>query len=149
MARIARLKQRSEFLRAASQGRKWATRGLVLQAVPSPASDPPAGVPTEPRIGFTASKRVGGAVERNRAKRRLRAAVDRVIPDHAVRGYDYVVIARPETLGRPFDALVGDLRAALGRLGLDRLAAPKDRDTGSPASEPPVPRRTSPEARNE
>jgi ribonuclease P protein component len=42
------------------------------------------------------------------------------MPERAVRGYDYVVIARTETLSRPFEALVGDLLTALGRLGLDR-----------------------------
>lgn len=118
--RIARLTRRSEFLRAASAGRKWAARGLVLQAIASaPGSD---GLATSEAfaIGYTASRRVGGAVERNRAKRRLREAVARVMPSHAVRGYDYVLIARPETLLRPFEALVGDLMIALGRLGLDR-----------------------------
>lgn len=120
MARIARLKRRSEFLRARSEGRKWAAPGLILQAVASePRPDGPA-AETPFAVGYTASRRVGGAVQRNRAKRRLRAAVDRVMPEHAVRGYDYVVIARTETLSRPFEALVGDLLSALDRLGLDR-----------------------------
>lgn len=147
MAGIARLKRRSEFLRAASQGKKWATRGLVLQAVVQ--LPPIEGREPEPdlRVGFTASKRVGGAVERNRAKRRLRAAVDHVISEHAARGYDYVVIARPETLGRPFDALVGDLRAALGRLGLSKRAEPKNPGDDPGPSGPSAPRRHSPEAR--
>ena len=119
MARIARLKHRSEFLRARSAGQKWATRGLILQAV-GQEPVPEGGTVVPFAVGYTASRRVGGAVQRNRAKRRLRAAVERVMPERAVRGYDYVVIARPETLSRPFEALVGDLLVALGRLGLDR-----------------------------
>ncbi len=54
------------------------------------------------------------------------------MPSHAARGYDYVVIARPETLLRPFEALVGDLLLALGRLGLDREGVPSDQ-SGGPA----------------
>ena len=118
--RIARLKRRSEFLRASSVGRKWAARGLILQAVRSALGSQGSATSESFAIGYTASRRVGGAVERNRAKRRLRATVARVMPSHAVRGYDYVLIARPETLSRPFEALVGDLLIALGRLGLDR-----------------------------
>lgn len=129
--RIARLKRRSEFLRASSEGRKWASRGLILQAVESAAGPERLDATDSFAIGYTASRRVGGAVERNRAKRRLRAAVAHVMPSHAVRGYDYVVIARPETLSRPFEALVGDLLAALGRLGLDR-----ERRQGNPGGGP-------------
>ena len=135
--RIVRLKRRSEFLRASSAGRKWAARGLILQAVTSaPGSEPAFGTDAF-AIGYTASRRVGGAVERNRAKRRVRAAVAHVMPSHAVRGYDYVVIARPETLSRPFEALVGDLLAALGRLGLDRERKQGDSKSGpAPARRP-------------
>lgn len=128
--RIARLKRRSEFLRASAAGRKWAARGLILQAVESAPGAEALGAADCFAIGYTASRRVGGAVERNRAKRRLRAAVAHVMPSHAVRGYDYVVIARPETLSRPFEALAGDLLAALGRLGLDRERDRGDRKDG-------------------
>jgi ribonuclease P protein component len=127
--RIARLKRRSEFLRASSEGRKWVTRGLILQAVPSAQSQPETVDNQAITIGYTASRRVGGAVLRNRAKRRLRAAVARVMPAHAAGGYDYVLIARPETLSRPFDGLVGDLRAALARLSLERDIARGDAAT--------------------
>ncbi|MGD9537331.1 MAG: ribonuclease P protein component [Alphaproteobacteria bacterium] len=139
MARIARLKRRSEFLRARSEGQKWAARGLILQAVThEPGPDGPAAeLPFV--VGYTASRRVGGAVQRNRAKRRLRAAVERVMPERAVRGYDYVVIARPETLSRPFEALVGDLLVALGRLGLDR-----EQRAGPPAAGQSKSRRRAP-----
>jgi len=118
--RIARLKRRSEFLRASSAGRKCVTRGLILQAVPRAQSQPEPINSKVITIGYTASRRVGGAVMRNRAKRRLRAAVARVMPARAAEGYDYVLIARPETLKRPFDGLVSDLKVALARLGLER-----------------------------
>lgn len=68
------------------------------------------------RVGFTVSRKVGNAVERNRARRRLRAAVAQVLGDNARSGYDFVVIGRAATLTRPFSALVSDLRIALKRL---------------------------------
>ncbi len=70
-----------------------------------------------PRVGFTASKRVGNAVARNRVKRRLRAVVDEVLPLYAAPGHDYVVIGRRATLERDYEDLKGDLRQALERLG--------------------------------
>ncbi|HJN61218.1 MAG TPA: ribonuclease P protein component [Alphaproteobacteria bacterium] len=124
VARIVRLTRRSEFLRAQAQGRKAAMPGLVLQAVRtagqpacagnSDAGD--AGGEAPIRVGFTASRRAGGAVARNRAKRRLRAAVAHVMPGHARAGHDYVVIARAATLQRGFEDLRRDLETALTRI---------------------------------
>ena len=88
------------------------TPGSVSRSALDPALD---SVPF--RVGFTASKRVGGAIARNRAKRRLREAVARVMPGHAKPGYDYVVIARAATLHRKFDDLLQDLETALARVG--------------------------------
>ncbi len=112
-ARIERLKRRSEFLRVARARRKWVTPGLVLQAAENPAArDAEGGF----RVGFTASRKVGGAVERNRARRRLRAAAQKVMLGRAHPGFDYVVIARQATVTRPFSDLTGDLETALDRL---------------------------------
>ncbi len=73
-----------------------------------------------PRIGYTASRKVGIAVARNRARRRLRAAVAEVMPRCAAPGHDYVLVARAATLKRPYAALVEDLRTALRRLDVFR-----------------------------
>ena len=104
-----RLKNRADFLRAQRCVRKTAS-GLVLEACPTPETLAQAG---HLRVGFTASRMVGGAVERNRAKRRLRAAAAAVLPLSGRERTDYVLIAKPATLNRPFDSLLEDLAAAL------------------------------------
>jgi ribonuclease P protein component len=68
------------------------------------------------RVGFTVSRKVGQATERNRARRRLRAAAAEVLPRYARSGYDYVLIGRRATLDRAYDRLVDDLRTALLRV---------------------------------
>jgi len=113
-ATVEGLTRRPEFLRVAARGRKYVTPGLILQACRQNGDAKPL------RVGYTASRRVGGAVERNRARRRLRVAVAAVMPQHARPGHDYVVIARTATLRRPFGALVQDLETALRRLGMWR-----------------------------
>ncbi|MEQ1818813.1 MAG: ribonuclease P protein component [Terricaulis sp.] len=85
------------------------------------------------RVGFTASKRVGGAVERNRAKRRLREAARRLLPEHGLPGVDYVLVARQQTPSAPWAALLDDLGNALIRLRAD-LEAP-----GGPAKRAKAP----------
>lgn len=112
---VQRLRRRSEFLRVAGARRKWAAPGLVLQALRRPADG--AGDSTEPRYGLTASRKVGGAVVRNRARRRLRAAAEMVIPAHVTDGYDLVLIARKTTVTRSFAGLLEDLETALKRVG--------------------------------
>ncbi|MEQ9576004.1 MAG: ribonuclease P protein component, partial [Rhodospirillales bacterium] len=62
-------------------------------------------------------RKVGNAVVRNRARRRLKAAAEQVLPDGAKAGHDYVLIGRQGTLDRAFPALIGDLRTALERVG--------------------------------
>lgn len=69
------------------------------------------------RVGFTTSKKVGNAVARNRARRRLRAAVAEVFPRFAKPGHDYVVIGRTETITRNYSLLLQDLKTALKRVG--------------------------------
>jgi len=99
--------------------------GLILQAAPRPQ---PGAAAAPLGVGFTASRKVGNAVRRNRAKRRLRAAAAAMIPAHGRPGTDYVLIARAGTADRPYGALLADLAAALRRV--ERAAAPGDRHRG-------------------
>ncbi len=69
------------------------------------------------RVGFTASRRVGNAVRRNRVRRRLKSAVREVLAVHAKPDRDYVIIGRAATLKRPYRALLNDLETALKRVG--------------------------------
>lgn len=119
---LGRLTHRSEFLRVAATRRKWAAPGLVLQAAP-PVE---AAAAASPRVGFTATRKIGGAVVRNRARRRLRAAVAAVMPAHARHGWDYVLVAREGTVTRPFADLLADLATALGRVHR-RVESPAER----------------------
>ena len=109
---MSRLIKRADFLRL-NRGRKWATGGVVLQSAESPAPNV-----NEPgiRLGFTVTKKVGNAVVRNRAKRRLREAARAVLPLYATPGYDYVLIGRDATLTRSFSGLIEDLKLALRKV---------------------------------
>lgn len=117
--RITRLKKRPEFLRVADVRRKWATPGLVLQVALMPPEIRETPRP-DYRYGITASRKVGGAVVRNRAKRRLRALAEAVLPAVARPGYDFVLIARTESATRPHDLMISDLKTALSRLKVTR-----------------------------
>lgn len=89
------------------------TPGMILQVMRR-QGDGEADMTTV-RYGITASRRVGGAVTRNRARRRLRAAALRVLPDHAPAGCDIVLVASAATPLRPFASLLADLEDALHR----------------------------------
>jgi ribonuclease P protein component len=107
--RPARLTRRAEFLAVAAKGRKYAMPGMLVQGLKVEGR-------ADARLGFTCSRKIGGAVERNRARRRLRAAADAVLrPGPA--GWDVVLVGRAATLDRPFPKLVEDLRTALARIG--------------------------------
>jgi ribonuclease P protein component len=110
---VARLKNRADFLRAA-RGTRRITPSVTLETCPAPEPGP--GI----RVGFTASRKIGNAVARNRAKRRLRAAAAAVLPLSAMAGNDYVLVARPGTLTRRFSSLIEDLGQALAAAHLKR-----------------------------
>ncbi len=107
---MGRLTKRAEFLKVAAARRRWAAPGLVLEALRTDMDE--AGL----RVGLTVSRKVGGAVERNRARRRLRALARGVLPYDAKPGFDYVLIGRRATLTRPYDGLVADLKESLRRV---------------------------------
>jgi len=103
-----RLKRRADFL-AAATGARAQTSPFLVQA--RDRSDR-----GKPRVGFTITKRTGSAVERNRIRRRLRAAADTILPRAGRAGFDYVLVARRPALTVSFDALRRDLERALARV---------------------------------
>ncbi|MFZ1338534.1 MAG: ribonuclease P protein component [Paracoccaceae bacterium] len=104
------LTRRAQFLKAAS-ARRQGTASFLLQA--RNRRDGTLGV----GVGFTASKKIGNAVFRNRAKRRLREAARAVLPGLAHSGWDYVLVARPQaTIARPYADLLQDLETALRQI---------------------------------
>lgn len=110
IARLQQITKRADFLAAARASRQ-ACPGFVLQARNRRDGG------EAMRIGFTASKKVGNAVARNRAKRRLRALARAVLPAQGRPGWDYVLIGRLEvTATRDFKAMQADLTQALAKL---------------------------------
>lgn len=108
-ARPPRLKLRREFKRVAASGSRASRPGVTVQAL---------AVPDSPlRVGFTATKKLGNAVVRNRTKRRLREAA-RMLLAQAPPGHDVVLVGRDSTATRDFKTLLGDLRAALKQAGV-------------------------------
>ena len=106
---LTHLTKRADFL-AAARGIRKVAGAITLELGPTPEALLRDG---QARIGFTASRKIGNAVIRNRAKRRLRAAVRQTLPLSARAGHDYVLVARASILTRDFQALLGDLVAAL------------------------------------
>lgn len=107
------LKNRADFLRAARARRK-PMPGFLLQARKRDAGE---AAPDVIRVGYTCSKKVGNAVARNRAKRRLREVARARLPINGRPGWDYVLVGRPdETVARPFADLLADLDAALTKI---------------------------------
>jgi ribonuclease P protein component len=135
MPTVGRLKTRPQFLKVAAAKRKWVTPGLVLQAArrqhgedrAAPVAQVAPGEEAEVRVGFTVTRKVGNAVARNRAKRRLRAAAAEIFPRLGRIGTDYVVIGRSATLTRPYDALRADLEQAIRKIdGTDKRRSTKE-----------------------
>ena len=109
---MERLRQRADFLAAAS-GSKVPSKSFVLQTRKRNDDGPV-------RIGFTVSKKVGNAVERNRVRRRLWEIVRHSDALRLQAGHDYVVIGRRTALNTPFEGLIEELDGALRRLHATR-----------------------------
>jgi ribonuclease P protein component len=130
---LGRLTRRAEFQRVA-RGRRCLAESFTLQSRQRERTE--AESVSGPRVGLTVTRNVGGAVERNRVKRRLKEALKAAQPLEAEGDHDYVLMARREALGRRFAALVDDVRAAFRaarRRGADHrgrgiAARPKDKD---------------------
>ena len=127
---IGRIKRRADFLRAA-KGRRWHGKAFSLQVSrPEDISGPQA------RVGFTVTKKVGNAVIRNRARRRLREAIRLHHHLPVCAGHDYVLVARLEALRLPFATLQADLVQAVRSVHADarppRLAKGRAREADAP-----------------
>ena len=112
---MQRLRHRADFL-AAAAAVKVSTKAFIVQ-MRDRHDDGPA------RVGFTVSKKVGNAVERNRVRRRLREIVRRAAGEAARPGHDYVLVGRRAGLSAPFRGLLEDFKSALQRLNDGRSKA--------------------------
>lgn len=111
MPRIQTLKKRSQFQRVRGGGR-CATASFVLEGKMRPMPDRFGG----PRFGFTVTKKLGGAVVRNRIRRRLKAALVEAMPGLAVDGFDYVIVARSSAFECDYPVLTADFITAFKRV---------------------------------
>ena len=111
--KLGRLKQRSEFLHA--RGGKYQARpGIVIQMRKDPNTP---GTPSGTiKVGFTATKKIGNAVVRNKCKRRMRELARAFLPLHGKPGFNYVFIARADTAKAEWAQLCKDVEKALLRL---------------------------------
>ncbi len=117
---MERLKRRQDFV-AAAKASYAAMPGVVVQARDRKDAKPP-------RVGFTATKKLGNAVVRNRIKRRLREIARLKLEGRALSGFDYVLVGRAASFDRPFAELEKDLNSALKRLHR-ATHAPADKGT--------------------
>src|SRR6476469_83439 len=107
--RLTNLRKRSDFL-AANGGKRTTTPGFILLVRDRKDADPAM------RVGFTVTKKIGGAVIRNRMKRRFRALAREIVPAKGLSGADHVMIGRAQGIERDFELLRSELADALDRL---------------------------------
>lgn len=123
---LGRITERKDYLAVAHTRRRWVTTAFILQAKPGDTGDA--------RVGFTVSKKVGNAVKRSRAKRRLKEAVRLAMPARVPAGWDYVVIGREAAIHYPFERLQKDLAWAVAKLkaGADLKQSNSSGEGGKP-----------------
>lgn len=114
VAPVEHMRRRADFL-AARAGERRGGSCFTMEVLDRTRADPSLR-DAPPRLGLTVTKKVGGAVLRNRIRRRLREAVRTAVAEAMLPGHDYVLVARPEAASVPFKALVDELR--------ERVAAP-------------------------
>ena len=120
--KIQRLRKRAQFL-ATAQGPSCARGSVMIQRLAHPDKAEPERA--QIGVGFTATKKIGGAVERNRAKRRLREAARQLLPLHGEACHDYVFVARNGLIHRPWARLLDDVKTALLSLAAGRADPPR------------------------
>jgi len=122
---VSVLRKRQDFLRIAAARKKWVSGSMIVQMAPRPIqieasdqakSETGSKIISDMRVGYTASKKVGNAVMRNRAKRRFREVARQILPEQGTKGHDYVLIARTASLDMAFDQLIRDFNWCLKRL---------------------------------
>ena len=107
--RLANIRKRADFL-AANGGLRTTTPGFILLIRDRKDAD------ASMRVGFTVTKKIGGAVVRNRMKRRFRALAREVVPAKGLAGADHIMIGRAKGVERDFGLLRSELASALDRL---------------------------------
>jgi ribonuclease P protein component len=113
---MERMKRRADFL-AAARGARFSAAAFLVQARDRRDR-------AQPRVGLTVTKKIGKAVERNRIRRRLRAAAEAVLQRAGRAGFDYVLVARRAALTAPFDTMLAELERAVKRVHAMRKAGP-------------------------
>ncbi|MFC4348676.1 ribonuclease P protein component [Kordiimonas lipolytica] len=122
--KLARITKRPDYLAVANTRRKWVTPSFILQAKPGEGDSPP-------RAGFTVSKKVGKAVIRSRARRRLKEACRAILPQFGQAGWTYVLVGRPCSVDYDFMKMQADMKWALAK-----LHAGADLSPGKPHGKP-------------
>lgn len=106
---LSSLKKRAGFLHVQKEGKKWISKSFILQICPNDNKGQ--------RFGLVVTKRLHKlAVDRNRVKRRLREVINDILPSNALNNYDYVFIARSDTILKPFSDLKKDMLWCLRKL---------------------------------
>ncbi len=118
-AGTARITKRKDYLETAASRRKWVTPAFIIQI---DHLNDDKGLA---KLGFTASKKVGNAVMRNKARRRLKEAAKGLFNQYGLAGQRYVLIARTAAIDYPFDSLQKDLQWALVKLAQGADLKPK------------------------
>lgn len=95
-------------MRLQREGLKWVTPAFIIQSAPFEG--------IEKRVGYITTRKLGSAVVRNKARRRLKEVIRSIFPNHALPGYDYVIIARSSCINDDFLSLQQDMIWSLGHV---------------------------------